>query len=357
MLDFDYAFQPVAAGGTVYFGSSSHDTVRALDAATGRPRWSFAAGGPVRFAPHIAGGRRHFASDDGFADCLDAATGAEIWRVRVSATRRSVIANGRLSSRRPCRSGVLVRDGVVYVTAGMWPGEGVYVYALDAATGRELWCNDSTSHDYLAYPHEPSASFGGPAPQGYLLAGGDTLVAPTGRSCPAGFDARTGRILYYLPELASRGGTWAAIAGDALLFSAVGWQPDQSPRLGESPPHPGDSLSALDLRTGEEKWRLGASMKETAEEPRQPRRRGQIDVGLMGRQHAVRAGDRLYAVGDGRVDAYDVLEGSRVRRAWSVAHPRVYAEALTAGALLLGGQDSLTALDPADLLGEAAPVR
>jgi hypothetical protein len=68
----------------------------------------------------------------------------------------------------------------------------------------------------------------------------------------------------------------------------------------------------------------------------------------MGRQHAVWAGDRLYAVGDGRVDAYDVLEGSRVRRAWSVAHPRVYAEALTAGALLLGGQDSLTALDPAD---------
>jgi outer membrane protein assembly factor BamB len=63
---FDYAPQPVVAGGIVCFGSSADDTVRALDAKTGEETWHFIAGGPVRFAPQIADGRVYFASDDGF---------------------------------------------------------------------------------------------------------------------------------------------------------------------------------------------------------------------------------------------------------------------------------------------------
>ena len=97
-------------------------------------------------------------------------------------------------SRWPCRSGVLVVDGVVYATAGMWPSEGIYLYALDAATGRVLWCNDTSASLYLPHPHD-SASFGGPAPQGYLLAAKDVLLVPTGQASPAGFDRRTGRLL------------------------------------------------------------------------------------------------------------------------------------------------------------------
>ncbi len=64
-MDFDYAFQPVAAGGLVYFASSSDDTVRAVDAATGKRVWRFAADGPIRFAPSISGGRAFVGSDDG----------------------------------------------------------------------------------------------------------------------------------------------------------------------------------------------------------------------------------------------------------------------------------------------------
>ena len=90
-IDFDYAFQPVSAGGRVYFGSSADNTVRCLDAGTGRVIWQFTAGGPVRFAPAIAGGRCTFADDDGWVYCLDAAGGEPAWTLRAAprATRSS----------------------------------------------------------------------------------------------------------------------------------------------------------------------------------------------------------------------------------------------------------------------------
>ena len=52
-LDFDYAPQPVIASGLVVFGSSANDTIRALDAASGRLQWWFTTDGPLRFAPHV----------------------------------------------------------------------------------------------------------------------------------------------------------------------------------------------------------------------------------------------------------------------------------------------------------------
>ena len=45
MLDFDYCFQPIAAAGLVFFGSSADDTVRALKADNGELAWSFTTGG------------------------------------------------------------------------------------------------------------------------------------------------------------------------------------------------------------------------------------------------------------------------------------------------------------------------
>src|SRR5579884_1028083 len=204
-LDFDYAFQPVAAGGLVLYGSSADDSVRAFDAATGEPAWTFTADGPVRFAPHLDGGRCYFAADDGHVYCLDARTGKEVWRFRAALNERRLIAQGRMTSRWPCRSGVLVRDGVVYASAGMWPSEGVYLFALDARSGQPLWCNDTSCYDYVEYPHTPSTSFGGPAPQGYLLLGDDTLVVPTGRCAPAGYDARTGKLLHFWSNSPNRG--------------------------------------------------------------------------------------------------------------------------------------------------------
>ena len=74
-LDFDYAPQPVSAEGVVCFGSSADDTVRALELESGKVRWSFTTGGPVRIAPQIWDGKVYFGSDDGWAYCLDAKSG------------------------------------------------------------------------------------------------------------------------------------------------------------------------------------------------------------------------------------------------------------------------------------------
>ena len=57
-MTFDRAFQVVAAGDRVLFGSSADGTVTALHAASGEVCWRFFTEGPIRFAPaHLARSR------------------------------------------------------------------------------------------------------------------------------------------------------------------------------------------------------------------------------------------------------------------------------------------------------------
>ena len=217
-IEIDDVPRPVVAHGMVYFGSSADDTVRALDLATGQLRWRFTTGGPVRFAPDVADGNCYVASDDGFVYCLDAVSGQLIWRFQAAPGHDQLLGNGRMISRWPLRNGVLVDGGTAYVTAGMWPSEGVCVYALDADTGRVIWCNDTSDNLYVMQPHHGYA-LAGVAPQGYLLASGDVLLVPTGRALPAGYDRATGRLLY-LRHAAKGGGVWATIdERDGLFFN------------------------------------------------------------------------------------------------------------------------------------------
>ena len=328
LMDFDYALQPVAAGGLVFIAASADDTVRALNEEDGRERWHFTARGSLRFAPHLADGRCYFAGDDGFVYCLDAATGRLVWEFRAALDSRMMPGNQRMISRWPCRSGVLVVDGVVYATAGMWPSEGIYLYALDAATGRVLWCNDTSASLYLPHPHD-SASFGGPAPQGYLLAAKDVLLVPTGQASPAGFDRRTGRLLYC--NLIS-GGSSVTLAGDLFFIPRlkVTTEDHDVVQLGENGPSEGDGLQALDLATG----RLPAQRESR--------------LSLTNRNSMLFHNQTLYAVGGGAVEALDVSRQGEPRRLWTGHHGRAYSMALASDVLILGGAGTITALRAAD---------
>lgn len=201
---FDDVFQVVAAGDAVYFGSSANNKVYGLDATTGCIRWTSITGGPIRLAPTLVGDRLYVASDDGYAYCLQAQDGKEIWKFRAAPEDRRVLGHGKMISLWPSRTGVLVDDGTAYFGAGVFPAERVFLYAVDADNGQLIWKNDTTCED-------PHAKF---TPQGYLLASKTKLYAPRARISPAAFDRRDGRLLYLTSFGKPVGGSYAFISGD-----------------------------------------------------------------------------------------------------------------------------------------------
>ncbi|RKX99941.1 hypothetical protein DRP77_12420, partial [Candidatus Poribacteria bacterium] len=217
-LDFDYAFHVVSAKGRVYFGSSANNKVYCLDARSGKVVWTFFTGGPVRLAPTVWDGRVYVGSDDGFVYCLRAEDGRLLWKFRAAPHGDKVLGNGRMISLWPVRTGVLVDKGIAYFGAGVFPYEGVYLYALRARDGKLIWKNDSWGFF--------RSGWGSRSPQGYLLADEKRLYVPTGRTPPACFDRETGRLIYHregtmAPGWQGRyhylfGGCYALIAGEHL---------------------------------------------------------------------------------------------------------------------------------------------
>jgi len=216
MMPYDRIFEPVVAGGRMYVGFNDSDKVVALDAATGREIWRFYTDGPVRFSPVAFEGKLYVAGDDGHLHCLDAADGSLRWRVRGGPSARKVLGNRRLISTWPARGGPVVRDGSVYFAASIWPFMGTFIYAVDAESGQIEWVNDSTGADFIKQPHAAPA-FAGVAPQGQLVAAGELLLVPGGRSCPAAFDRRSGEFRYFDFGAKGQGGSFVA-ADDSRYF-------------------------------------------------------------------------------------------------------------------------------------------
>lgn len=229
-MDFDYSPQPVVADGVVCFASNSDDTVRAVELSTGRQLWHYITGGPIRLAPQIDKGRVYFGSDDGFAYCVDLKTGDLVWKFDGAPHPEQFIGNGRMISRWPIRTGVLVDEGVAYFVAGMWATEGVFAYAVDSANGRLIWCNDTCGYAGVDYnrlltpenagdmrhgTHDGDFGVYGLTPQGALAVTADVLIVPNGYNSPAGLDRKTGRLLFTQPN-AGTGGHWVMTDGDAF---------------------------------------------------------------------------------------------------------------------------------------------
>ena len=186
-LQFDDAFHVAAVGESVYFGSSADGKVYALDAKSGRVRWQFHTDGPVRLAPTVWRGKVYVGSDDGTAYCLGADDGKLIWKFRAAPSDRMALGNGRMISLWPVRTGVTVVDGVAYFGAGVFPAEGLYLYAVAAEDGKLIWKNDTYG----------LGGRSGISPQGYLLASKDKLFVPSGRATPAAFHRASGDLLFH----------------------------------------------------------------------------------------------------------------------------------------------------------------
>ena len=194
---FDHAFHVIADARNIYFGSSSDDQIHCIDSVTGRERWAYFTEGPVRFAPTLHGGKLFVGSDDGYAYCLST-EGKLIWRQRLAPRDYRIAGNNRIISAWPLRTGILVRDGIAYAGAGMFPSEGVHVVAFSASDGAERW--RSTQTDLPA--------------QGYLLVSEDRVYVPAGRNNPVVFNRADGR---RLRVVSGGGGTYALLTGNTLV--------------------------------------------------------------------------------------------------------------------------------------------
>ncbi|NOZ21893.1 MAG: PQQ-binding-like beta-propeller repeat protein [Planctomycetes bacterium] len=332
-VDFDYVYRVTAAGGIATFGSSADHKVYAIDLKTGKERWSFFTGGPVRFAPAIEGDRVFAASDDGYVYCLDAKDGKPIWRFYGGPRQEKVFGNGQMISRWPLRSGVAVEKGIVYLSAGMWPNEGVYLYALSAKDGKVLWENDTSGTMYVKQPHPGSFAMTGVTPQGYVFGEEGRIFIPTGRNVPAAYDRKTGELSYYRSQPTSWSNRW----GGCWNFLAEGFHfnwvchvgRDIDVMMGEYPPDPKDGMVVFDSDTGKERREL------------------------YGKLYAVVKGGILYAAGAKNVTAYDLntwVEGGKPEDCiqWDTEYGRAYSIIMAGDTIIVGGQGNIAALNAKD---------
>ena len=97
------------AGWSIVTRPDAHQVV-ALDAATGKIRWTFTANGRVDTAPTIHRGLCLFGCKSGWVYCLRADDGPVVWRLRAAPVDERIVAYGQIESPWPVPGSVLV-DG------------------------------------------------------------------------------------------------------------------------------------------------------------------------------------------------------------------------------------------------------
>jgi outer membrane protein assembly factor BamB len=126
--------------GTRSYVAVTHEHRLECRDADGRVVWSFTAGGRISQPPTLDGDRVFFGSHDGYAYCLDAASGRAIWRFMGAPVERTIVSHGQLESAYPVYN-VVMFEGRACFTAGLHPevGAGIHAWGLDPATGAVAW--------------------------------------------------------------------------------------------------------------------------------------------------------------------------------------------------------------------------
>jgi outer membrane protein assembly factor BamB/SAM-dependent methyltransferase len=374
MRSYDLVFQPVAASGRVFFGSTSDDTVYCLDAKTGEVAWEFTTDGPIRIAPTIAHEKVFFGSDDGFVYCLAEKTGKLIWKFRptsvpsplggeggrrpdegekepagekpdattkaqVPLTRpagtlspsggrgdgapqkeKKFLNNGRFIPSAPCRTGVLVDGETAWFGCGLLPWKPSYLCAVDVKTGR---------------PEGPGRfvkKLNGKTLEGSPALSSKLVLFPQGRVAPQVFSRADGKDLGQLKK--SGGGSLVVVSLDKKIFHGPGTD-SRKGGIAASDPEKlemvagygrgnafvvnerhsfmlnGDDLVAMDLATKKNVFSVPS--------------RGQL--ALIG------AGQTLFVGGEDLVEAFSIKDGKRL---WSHAvDGKAYGLAASDGRLIV----------------------
>ena len=141
--NYDVAFSPIIVRQLLYFGSSADDSIHCIDTKTGKEKWTFTTGGPIRVAPTYYRDKLYFGSDDGYAYCITADRGQLIWKYSPAPQERRALVDGRFISTRACRTGVTIfedesegRRATAYFAMSFMPWVSPYICAVDAETGK-----------------------------------------------------------------------------------------------------------------------------------------------------------------------------------------------------------------------------
>lgn len=114
-------------GPTVCFGSSDGN-VYAVNARTGKLKWTFATKGIVHASPALYNGTIYIGSWDTFLYAINAATGKQKWKFKTGA---QMAMTG-------IQATATIQNGIVYFGA-----RDAHLYALNAATGSVVWQYDT----------------------------------------------------------------------------------------------------------------------------------------------------------------------------------------------------------------------
>jgi len=184
--------------------------VRALEIESGRPQWTFKAGGAIYSTPDVSGNAIVvFASTDGNVYALEAATGREQWRLH---TDRPIVAS-------PC-----IFNNVVYIGSS----EGKF-RAIQLATGKLLWDFDGLGGFVETRP---------------LIYNGKVIFGAWDQNLYA-LDARTGKLAW----------KWHGDRRGVLLSPAACWPVAAKGKVFVVAPD--RKMTAIDAKTGEQVWRTG----------------------------------------------------------------------------------------------------
>jgi polyvinyl alcohol dehydrogenase (cytochrome) len=262
----------VAAGWNGWGGTAANTRYQPADkaglTAANVPRltlkWAFGFPGvnSARAQPAVAGGRVFVGSESGDVFALNAKTGCTHWSYHAQAGIRTAVSIGPYKNSSGSGFAVYVADGAARA------------YAIDAATGREIWTRKVDDHPYAASTGSPTLFNGrlyvtvagvGEEGQG----GRAKYECCTFRGSVTALDANTGAVIWKsysittppVPRAKNKegvqtwgpagGGIWAAPTVDArrnAIYVATG------NNYAEPAQPTTDAVLALDMATGAIRW-------------------------------------------------------------------------------------------------------
>lgn len=317
-LAFDRAYHVAVVGDRLYYGSSAEHTINCLNASTGETNWSFFTDGPVRMTPTVQDGKVYAGSDDGSVYCLNATNAALIWKHTPLGSSNYFVANdGNFISPFAIRSSVVVDQGVAYFTSGFFPHEGVYLCAVDGATGTKTMSS-----------HWQRTVTGLAALQGYMLLSSTKIFMPGSRGTPYYFDRATGSML---GSYSGAMGTFALLAGNSFFHGPAARGGGQIAEGGLS----GDTIASYNngnaiVATATRTYLLGDTTLSALD------RTTRATVWSKSANYPytlILAGPILFAGGENEVAAFDAGTGSKT---WSSpVNGRAYGLAVANGRLIV----------------------